>query len=578
MTPVAHQPRRSPAVVTLLLAALALGVVGLVRLDLSLPSWHWQTILHLVVLAATVGAGLVVVMWRRRVQLELEQIELRFATIFDASPVGIAIARTRDNRIEDVNAAMLNLLGYTREQMLGRTAVELDIWERPEDRERLLANLRESPRLADFETIFRCRNGELHNILIAAELVTLNDEPSILIQATDITARKRAEERLRASEEQYRGLMESLDSVVATVDATGTFLYMNDVAARVLGGTPEALIGKTMGELFPGEIGEMHMAAIRRVIAEDVGLVNETETAIHSQRHWYRTTIQPIHDHTGRPIYALINSTDIHNLKLAQQELLELNQNLEERVRERTAELARAARAKDEFLANMSHELRTPMNAILGFSESLLEAVYGPLNSRQQAALQNVMASGNHLLALINEILDLAKAEAGRLDVRPEPVAVAEVCQASMLFVKGLARKKELTLALHVEDHTLTIEADPVRLKQMLVNLLSNAVKFTSTGGTVCLETSADAAAGVVRLSVQDSGIGIAPEDLALLFQPFTQLDASLDRRYEGSGLGLALVRRLAELHGGSCTAESEVGVGSRFTITLPWARECASA
>ncbi len=372
--------------------------------------------------------------------------------------------------------------------------------------------------------------------------------------------------------------MGSLDSVVATVDDAGTFLYMNDVAAGQLGGAPRDFIGKAMHELFPEPAATTQLQGIRKAIREDHGLTIESQSLVQGQPRWYRTMIQPIHDPSGRPICALINSNDIHDLKTAQQELLDLNRTLEERVRERSADLrqanadlARAARAKDEFLATMSHELRTPLSAILGYSEILLEEIHGPVNTRQQVALQHIMASGQHLLALITDILDISKVEAGQLDLQVEPVLIAEACHASLLLVRELAAKKSLMLTFQVNDTLAQMVADPMRLKQMLVNLLANAVKFTPNGGSVRLEVNADDAAGVVRFAVEDTGIGIAPEGLARLFQPFVQLDSRLSRQHEGTGLGLALVRRLAELHGGSVTVESEVGRGSRFTIALPY-------
>jgi PAS domain S-box-containing protein len=237
------------------------------------------------------------------------------------------------------------------------------------------------------------------------------------------------------------------------------------------------------------------------------------------------------------------------------------------------AELARAVRAKDEFLANMSHELRTPLNTILALSELLLEQFHGPLTEEQQASLRNIDASGRHLLTLINDILDLSKVEAGRLDLDVELVAVADICQMSLMFVRELALRKRLQLTFQLNDHLAEMEADPKRLKQMLVNLLSNAVKFTPPGGTVSLEVEVQPEAGTVRFAVCDTGIGISPEDQARLFQPFTQLDSSLRRHHEGTGLGLALVWRLAELQGGSVSVESELGQGSCFTLALPASR-----
>jgi len=228
-----------------------------------------------------------------------------------------------------------------------------------------------------------------------------------------------------------------------------------------------------------------------------------------------------------------------------------------------------ANRAKSEFLANMSHELRTPLNAILGLSEGLLEQVRGPLNERQQASLRTVQASGRHLLALINEILDLARIEAGRLEVVPEWTAARESCEAALALVREQAAGKSIALVLSLGDPEAHLEADPRRLKQILMNLLSNAVKFTPEGGRVEL---AVAAAGdeALAFTVTDTGIGIAAEDQARLFAPFVQLDAGLSRQHEGTGLGLALVQRLVALQGGGVTLESEPGNGSRFTVTLP--------
>jgi PAS domain S-box-containing protein len=257
------------------------------------------------------------------------------------------------------------------------------------------------------------------------------------------------------------------------------------------------------------------------------------------------------------------------------------NLELEKRVAERTAELHRlnleleaANRAKDEFLANMSHELRTPLNSILGMAESLLEQKRDPLSDQQQKSLQIIESSGRHLLELINDILDLSKIEAGMLDYYPQLFSVEEICRASLSFVRGQALKKSITFTYHNEAATANISADPRRLKQILVNLLANAIKFTPEGGEVTLQVEGDAEQDLMRFSIVDTGIGIAAEDLRRLFQPFVQLDSALNRQQEGTGLGLALVQRLTDLHGGSVQVESEPGKGSNFTIVLPWRRE----
>ena len=254
--------------------------------------------------------------------------------------------------------------------------------------------------------------------------------------------------------------------------------------------------------------------------------------------------------------------------------------SLAKRVEDRTAELnianaelRQAARAKDEFLASMSHELRTPLNAILGLSEALQEQVFGPLNEKQLRYLHTIEESGQHLLALINDILDLAKVEAGKIELQLGPVIVESVCQSSLQFIKEAALKKQITVSSTLDHRVVTLQGDERRLKQILVNLLSNAVKFTPEGGSVGLDVAGDVDRQRVHFVVWDTGIGITQEDIGRLFKPFVQLDSSLSRQYPGTGLGLSLVKRLAELHGGSVSVESDgvPGQGSRFTISLPW-------
>ncbi|MEG3898062.1 MULTISPECIES: PAS domain S-box protein [unclassified Microcoleus] len=248
-------------------------------------------------------------------------------------------------------------------------------------------------------------------------------------------------------------------------------------------------------------------------------------------------------------------------------------------------ELARATRLKDEFLANMSHELRTPLNAILGMSEGLQDRVFGSINEPQMKALQTIERSGFHLLELINDILDVAKIESGQMELDCTPVSVNHLCQSSLAFIKQQAMQKRIQLGIELPLNLPDLLIDERRIRQVLINLLNNAVKFTPEGGRITLEVSrqqrqadpnsADSpphffAKETLQIAVIDTGIGIAPEDINKLFQPFIQIDSALNRQYQGTGLGLALVKRIVELHGGQVLLTSEVGVGSCFTIDLP--------
>jgi signal transduction histidine kinase len=234
---------------------------------------------------------------------------------------------------------------------------------------------------------------------------------------------------------------------------------------------------------------------------------------------------------------------------------------------------------KSEFLANMSHELRTPLNAIIGFSEVLRDGLAGELESRQKDYANEIFTSGNHLLALINDILDLSKVEAGKMTLTLEPVGVATLIQAGLQVVKQAAAAHRQNLGTLVAEDLGEIWVDARKVKQILFNLLSNAVKFTPDGGDVRVEARRVFRAASpegrekphLELVVRDSGIGVSATDQAILFEPFSQIDSTLARRYQGTGLGLAMVKRLAELHGGSVEVRSAPTRGSAFTVWLPW-------
>jgi signal transduction histidine kinase len=236
-------------------------------------------------------------------------------------------------------------------------------------------------------------------------------------------------------------------------------------------------------------------------------------------------------------------------------------------------EVQAGSRAKSEFLANMSHELRTPLNAILGFSELMLLGMARNPEKVEEYA-QNINGAAQHLLALINDILDLARIEAGKLELMPEEVDASVVLATCLMIVKERANQGGVTLSVDEPTGPLRIWADERKLKQIVLNLISNAVKFTPTGGSITVVWRRTESGGS-RLSVADTGIGIDQGDLEKVFRPFVQVDGRLNRKYEGVGLGLPLTRRLVELHGGSLNIKSEVGRGTTVTVDLPPQNEC---
>jgi len=259
---------------------------------------------------------------------------------------------------------------------------------------------------------------------------------------------------------------------------------------------------------------------------------------------------------------------EIAERKQAQQQLTETNQ-----------QLARATRLKDEFLANMSHELRTPLNSILGMNEALQDEVFGKINERQLKSLRTIESSSTHLLALINDILDVAKIESGEVMLELTAIDIDSLCKSSMAFIKQQALTKRIQLIHRIPKYLPEIMLDERRIRQVLINLLNNAVKFTLEGGTITLEVSQVqlessptnlTPLNYIKIAVIDTGIGISAENIQKLFQPFIQIDSALNRKHDGTGLGLALVKRLIEIHGGNVELTSEVGVGSCFAINLP--------
>ncbi|HEY1173346.1 MAG TPA: PAS domain-containing protein [Verrucomicrobiae bacterium] len=282
---------------------------------------------------------------------------------------------------------------------------------------------------------------------------------------------------------------------------------------------------------------------------------------------WVILRAECVEEDGGKVIRVAGTAQDITLTKTNERNLRERSEELALAI----AQLEKAGRMKDEFLASMSHELRTPLTGILSLSEVLLEGVYGQLSERQSKYLKSIEESGRHLLELINDILDLAKIESGQLTLQLANYPISDLCSASTRLVKEMMAKKNQTLTFVQDPQDIIVRVDARRIKQMLVNLLSNAVKFTPNDGRVWLRIQGDAENEILRIEVEDSGIGISPSQLSKLFQPFVQLDSKLSRQYNGTGLGLALVRQLAELHGGCVGVTSEVGVGSKFFVEIPW-------
>ena len=413
---------------------------------------------------------------------------------------------------------------------------------------------------------------------------------SYLLIGTDNTVRKQIEEerlkldqRLRDQHFYTRSLLESNIDALMTTDPRGIITDVNKQMETLTGCTRDELIGAPFKNFFTDPARAE--AGIKRVLGE--GKVFDYELTARA-RDGTLTVVSynaaTFHD----------RDRNLQGVFAAARDMTELKR-IQEALEQKNVELVDASRMKSEFLANMSHELRTPLNAIIGFSEVLKDGLMGEMTERQRAGVGDIFSSGQHLLSLINDILDLSKIEAGKMTLDLEPILVSTLFANSLAIVKEKAAARHIRLSLDFTEDLGTIQSDARKVKQIIYNLLSNAVKFTSEGGRVTLHAGmvprarvgrlsgqwmgrsfpvADgASAEFLEVSVTDTGIGIAQESLNLLFAPFSQIDSGLARRFEGTGLGLAMVKLLAELHGGTVAVESGVGEGSRFTVWLPLRR-----
>ncbi|MBD2356508.1 PAS domain S-box protein [Tolypothrix sp. FACHB-123] len=383
--------------------------------------------------------------------------------------------------------------------------------------------------------------------------------------AIEASERNAAEAALRQSEAQFRAIFECSSIGIGLIDMQAQIVDANPALCQMLGYSRDELCGKQFTNYVSPQTGDLEL--LEQLI---VGISSDPQKLLERHRiemerlflHkegglvWTQLSVSVIPDSYGKPEFFLTMIEDITERK--QTEL---------KLRASQAAAEAGSRAKSEFLATMSHELRTPLNAIMGLSQLLQQEMVGPLNEKQKEYISCVYSSGEHLLALINDILDLSKVEAGKEELLLLPLLVTDICNSVISTVGDQALDKGLQIKSIIAPQADICVADERRIKQMLLNLLTNAIKFTAKG-EVSLEV--EKVSDGITFTVADTGIGIDANQFQFLFEPFKQLDSRLNRQYEGTGLGLALTRKLARLHGGDVKVESTLGKGSRFTIFLP--------
>lgn len=610
-----------------------------------------------------------------------ERIKI-LSKVSEQSPASIVITDMQGD-IAYVNPKFEELTGYSLKDVVGQNPRILKSGDTTEQEYAMLweSITTGNPWHGEFHN--RKRNGELYwELASISPIKDANGEITHFVAVKeDITLRKQKELELQQQLEREKiitnltlNIRKSLDlsmilntavtelRAVINVDRILVYCLMPDGSGKMVAESASNQLGKMedavlSSEVFTQEVysqykeGKIHcindldnteILPSRKDFLQNLGVKAKLVVPIvlkdhlwgllvahHSQKYYWMGWESELFSQVSNQMAIAISQANLYQqLQIELQEKIQaenalqlLNQELENRVEQRTIdlkrselqvqkeleerkqveiqlqknneqlalaniELARATRLKDEFLANMSHELRTPLNAILGLSESFKEGLLGEISDRQKKAITTIESGGQHLLSLITDILDLAKIESGKLELHSECIEIEKICADSMLFVRQIAIKKDIKLVLNIAPYLRQpqfayINVDELRIRQALINLLTNAVKFTPDGGSVTLEAKItpipdadNPHENYIDFLVTDTGIGIAKEDMSKLFQTFIQIDSALNRKYAGTGLGLSLVKKIAEMHNGFINVESEVGQGSTFRLRLPYQQD----
>jgi PAS domain S-box-containing protein len=544
---------------------------------------------------------------RKKAEEELLQAGALQSAIFNSANFS-SIATDAKGVIQIFNVGAERMLGYAAADVMNKiTPADISDPQEVIARAKALSAELGTPITPGFEAlVFKASRGieDIYELTYirkdgsrfpaVVSVTALRDAQDVIIGylliGTDNTARRQVEEerrrldqRLRDQQFYTRSLIESNIDALMTTDPRGIITDVNKQTEALTGCTRDELIGAPFKNYFTDP--DLAEAGINRVLNE--GKVSNYELTARARDGSltvvsYNATTFHDRDRVLQGVFA--SARDMTELKRFEQALQQKN-----------VELEGASRMKSEFLANMSHELRTPLNAIIGFSEVLRDGLIGELTDQQRAFIGDIFSSGKHLLSLINDILDLSKIEAGKMTLDLEAVQLGSLFTNSLSIVREKAAARRIRLTMDGAEDLRSFLADARKVKQIVYNLLSNAVKFTIDGGQVALLASRVPRAEVgkpsgswsgrsfplaesefaefLEISVTDSGIGISPEGLEHLFRPFSQVDSGLARKFEGTGLGLAMVKLLAELHGGTAAVKSAVGEGSCFTVWLPFRR-----
>ncbi len=511
----------------------------------------------------------------KKVEQIILESENRFRELFTHMSSGVAIYEAKDNGkdfiIKDFNRAGEKMSKVKRENIIGKSVLKVFPKVKTFGLFKVFQEVYKTGKPQHYPISFyqdQRISGWRENYvykLPSGEVIAIYD---------DITERKKAENRLREEEKLFNTLMDNILDSIYFKDKEKRFIRVNRVKAEHSGVAPEEMIGKTDFDFFPKEIAIQSFADDNHIMESGKSIIDKIEKIIHSDKteYWVSTTKVPWHDDEGRITGVIGISRDITERKQVQKALQEAHDQLENKVAQRTKELQKANlklqeldQLKTIFIVSMSHELRTPLSLIIGFTDIILQEISGKINQEQRRQFALVKKNAEHLLYLINDVLDINKIETGKVEMIIEEFDLSALSRDIKDNFIIDADKKGLVLSLEAPP-TLPLESDRRRTRQILENLLSNALKFTYRGEIkikVVLKNE------TVEVYVRDTGIGIKKENMDKLFNSFSQI-ANQDRIEEGTGLGLYLSKKNAHLLGGDIMAESDFGKGSVFTLILP--------